>query len=70
MLVCRGVFCVLFPLFGSVGQVRGFCVDKSNLDVFDYVDVYGDVINSNMHDNCESVCGELFGGRRAESVCV
>ncbi|CAM9851353.1 unnamed protein product [Pylaiella littoralis] len=37
--------------YGLTWKVRGFCVDKSNLDVFDYVDVYGDVINSNMHDN-------------------
>lgn len=34
-------------------QVRGFCVDKSNLDLFDDVNVYGDIINSDIHHNCE-----------------
>lgn len=37
----------------SIVQVRGFCVDKSNLDVFDEVDVYGDMINSDIHHNCK-----------------
>lgn len=35
-------------------QVRGYCVDKSNPEVFDFVDVYGDIINSDIHHNCES----------------
>ncbi|CAM9326086.1 unnamed protein product [Ectocarpus sp. 12 AP-2014] len=37
--------------YGLTWKVRGFCVDKSNLDVFDYVNVYGDMINSNIHHN-------------------
>ncbi|CAN0151476.1 unnamed protein product [Ascophyllum nodosum] len=37
--------------YGLVWKVRGFCIDKSNLEVFDSVNVYGDIINSNIHNN-------------------
>lgn len=37
--------------YGLVWKVRGFCVDKSNLEVFDSVNVYGDIINSDIHHN-------------------
>eukprot|EP00903_Cladosiphon_okamuranus_P019297 g17738.t1 len=37
--------------YGLVWKVRGFCVDKSNPDVFDNVNVYGDMINSDIHHN-------------------
>lgn len=30
-------------------QVRGFCKDKSNPDVFDDVNVYGNIYDSEMH---------------------
>lgn len=30
-------------------QVRGFCTDKSNPEIFDDVNTYGDVIDSNIH---------------------
>ena len=30
-------------------QVRGFCVDKSNPDVFDNVNVYGNMYDSDIH---------------------
>lgn len=29
-------------------------MDKSNLEVFDSVNVYGDIINSDIHHNCKS----------------
>ncbi|CAM9590634.1 unnamed protein product, partial [Hapterophycus canaliculatus] len=29
--------------------VRGFCVDKSNEDVFETTNVYGDILNSDIH---------------------
>ncbi len=28
-------------------------MDKSNPEVFDHVNVYGDIINSNIHHNCK-----------------
>lgn len=30
-------------------QVRGFCTDKSNPEIFDEVNTYGDVIDSDIH---------------------
>ena len=32
-------------------QVRGFCVNKSNRDVFDHVNVYGNIYDSDIHHN-------------------
>jgi len=29
--------------------VRGFCVDKRNPEVFDTTNVYGDIMNSDIH---------------------
>ena len=29
--------------------MRGFCTDKSNLELFDNVNVYGDITNCNIH---------------------
>ncbi|CAM9140533.1 unnamed protein product [Laminaria digitata] len=37
--------------YGLVWKVRGFCIDKSNEEVFAQVNVYGDMINSNIHHN-------------------
>ncbi|CAM9699219.1 unnamed protein product [Scytosiphon promiscuus] len=37
--------------YGLTWKVRGYCVDKSNPEVFDSVDVYGDIINSDIHHN-------------------
>ncbi|CAM9178527.1 unnamed protein product [Discosporangium mesarthrocarpum] len=37
--------------YGLTWKVRGFCKDKSNLEVFDKVNVYGDIIDSDIHDN-------------------
>ncbi|CAN0464397.1 unnamed protein product, partial [Discosporangium mesarthrocarpum] len=31
--------------------VRGFCKDKRNPEVFDFVDVYGNIIDSDIHHN-------------------
>lgn len=39
---------VLFLLF-VIPKVRGFCVDKSNLEVFDEVDVYGNIYDAIIH---------------------
>lgn len=36
------------PLY-FVPQVRGFCVDKSNPEVFDEVNVYGNIYDSELH---------------------
>lgn len=35
--------------YGLTWKVRGFCKDKSNLDVFDTTNVYGDIKNSDIH---------------------
>lgn len=35
--------------YGLTWKVRGFCVDKSNPEVFDDTNVYGDIINSDIH---------------------
>lgn len=35
----------------SPSQVRGFCVDLSNHDIFTTTNVYGDIIDSNIHHN-------------------
>ncbi|CAM9798108.1 unnamed protein product [Discosporangium mesarthrocarpum] len=35
--------------YGLTWKVRGFCKDKSNLEVFDNVKVTGDIIDSNIH---------------------
>ncbi|CAM9124777.1 unnamed protein product [Ascophyllum nodosum] len=35
--------------YGLSWKVRGFCADKSNLEVFDTTNVYGDIKNSNIH---------------------
>ncbi|CAM9392267.1 unnamed protein product [Discosporangium mesarthrocarpum] len=35
--------------YGLTWKVRGFCVDKSNPEVFDEVNVYGDIIDSDIH---------------------
>ena len=32
-------------------KVRGFCSDKSNPEVFDDVNVYGNIYNSDIHHN-------------------
>lgn len=32
-------------------QVRGFCVDKSNPELFDEVAVYGNIYDSELHHN-------------------
>ena len=32
-------------------QVRGFCVDKSNPELFDDVNVYGNIYDSDIHHN-------------------
>ncbi|CAM9705670.1 unnamed protein product, partial [Choristocarpus tenellus] len=37
--------------YGLTWKVRGFCVEKTNKEVFDYVNVYGDVIESDIHHN-------------------
>ncbi|CAN0190743.1 unnamed protein product [Ectocarpus sp. 6 AP-2014] len=35
--------------YGLTWKVRGFCTDKSNPEIFDEVNTYGDVIDSNIH---------------------
>lgn len=35
--------------FSPLGQVRGLCVDLSNLDIFDRVSVYGDITDCDIH---------------------
>ncbi|CAN0243860.1 unnamed protein product [Scytosiphon promiscuus] len=35
--------------YGMTWKVRGFCVDKSNEDVFETTNVYGDILNSDIH---------------------
>ncbi|CAM9999901.1 unnamed protein product, partial [Ascophyllum nodosum] len=35
--------------YGLTWKVRGFCVDKSNPEVFDTTNVYGDIKNSDIH---------------------
>lgn len=35
--------------YGLTWKVRGFCVDKSNPEVFDETDVFGDIKNSDIH---------------------
>lgn len=35
--------------YGLTWKVRGFCVDKSNPDVFETTNVYGDIKNSDIH---------------------
>ena len=35
--------------YGLTWKVRGFCVDKSNPEVFETSNVYGDIIGSNIH---------------------
>lgn len=32
-------------------QVRGFCKDKSNPEIFDDVNVYGNIYDSEIHHN-------------------
>ncbi|CAM9572646.1 unnamed protein product, partial [Laminaria digitata] len=32
-------------------QVRGYCKDESNRDVFDDVNVYGNIYDSDIHHN-------------------
>lgn len=34
-----------------VTQVRGFCKDKSNEEVFENVNVYGNIYDSDIHNN-------------------
>ena len=38
-------------LLNPYQQVRGFCVDKSNHEVFDDVNVYGNIYDSDIHHN-------------------
>lgn len=35
--------------YGLTWKVRGFCKNKTNPEVFDTTNVYGDIINSNIH---------------------
>lgn len=35
--------------YGLTWKVRGFCKDKSNEDIFDKTNVYGDILNSDIH---------------------
>ncbi|CAN0409524.1 unnamed protein product, partial [Laminaria digitata] len=35
--------------YGITWKVRGFCTDKSNLELFDNVNVYGDIMNCDIH---------------------
>lgn len=35
--------------YGLTWKVRGFCVDKSNPEVFDETNVYGNIMNSDIH---------------------
>ncbi|CAM9698589.1 unnamed protein product, partial [Choristocarpus tenellus] len=35
--------------YGLTWKVRGLCVDLSNLEIFDSVNVYGDIMNSEIH---------------------
>lgn len=35
--------------YGLTWKVRGFCTDKSNPEVFDNTNVYGDILRSNIH---------------------
>ena len=42
-------FLFFVPVF--VSQVRGFCKDLSNPDVFETTNVYGDIIGSDIHHN-------------------
>ncbi|CAN0502403.1 unnamed protein product, partial [Ectocarpus sp. 12 AP-2014] len=37
--------------YGASSQVRGFCVDLSNEDLFDRVNVRGDIRFSDIHHN-------------------
>eukprot|EP00904_Undaria_pinnatifida_P009109 jgi/Undpi1/5328/HiC_scaffold_2.g00609.m1 len=37
--------------YGLTWKVRGFCVDKSNHEVFDDVNVYGNIYDSDIHHN-------------------
>eukprot|EP00904_Undaria_pinnatifida_P005831 jgi/Undpi1/2378/HiC_scaffold_13.g05759.m1 len=37
--------------YGLTWKVRGFCKDMSNLDLFDNVNVYGNIYNSHIHHN-------------------
>eukprot|EP00904_Undaria_pinnatifida_P009115 jgi/Undpi1/5333/HiC_scaffold_2.g00614.m1 len=37
--------------YGLTWKVRGFCVNKSNRDVFDHVNVYGNIYDSDIHHN-------------------
>lgn len=37
--------------FTTGAKVRGFCKDKSNVKVFEYVNVYGNIYNSKIHHN-------------------
>eukprot|EP00903_Cladosiphon_okamuranus_P006681 g6521.t1 len=37
--------------YGLTWKVRGFCKDLSNPDVFETTNVYGDIINSDIHHN-------------------
>lgn len=38
-------------VISSHDQVRGFCADKSNPEVFDDVNVYGNIYDSDIHHN-------------------
>lgn len=37
--------------YGLTWKVRGFCKDKSNVDVFEEVNVYGNIYDSKIHHN-------------------
>ena len=43
------VCCAYVVVCFGRAKVRGFCIDKSNLDLFDRVDVRGNIINCNIH---------------------
>ena len=43
------LFLFLFLSRNYASQVRGFCVDKSNPEVFDEVNVYGNIYDSELH---------------------
>ena len=38
--------------YGLTWKVRGFCADRSNPEVFDTTNVYGDIKNSDNHHMC------------------
>lgn len=39
----------MFRLLSRSRQVRGFCKDKSNPEIFDQVNVYGNIYDSELH---------------------